>query len=307
MSVPLGSKVTADLNLGYEFADGDRDDAVFYGLGLSVPVGERTKLFGEIAGREYGDGHTHDTMQFDLGFRHRISDRLALTAGGGAGMRGDYGPEDPALRVFAGLAWDFGRAAEKPAAPPPAPVPAPPAPRAAPPAPPAPPTAAPQPPAPAPAPAPRPVAPAAAPAPPPPPAPAPAPAPPAPAPAPAGPSAEELAARARLAATEIGFEYDRSVLTPEGERALQQAVADLLKFPGITFTLEGHADDRGSATYNKALGLRRAEAVMRVLVKAGVAFERMKLATQGEMRPKVPKKDAQSRAANRRVVFTGLQ
>jgi peptidoglycan-associated lipoprotein len=116
-----------------------------------------------------------------------------------------------------------------------------------------------------------------------------------------------MAARSRLAATEVGFEYDRSVMTPEGERALQQALADLLKFPGITFTLEGHADDRGTATYNQSLGLRRSEAVMRILVKAGVAFERMKLATQGEMRPKVPKKDAQSRAANRRVVFTGLQ
>ena len=116
-----------------------------------------------------------------------------------------------------------------------------------------------------------------------------------------------MAARARLAATEIFFEYDRATPTPEGERALQQAAADLLKFPGINFTLEGHADDRGTATYNKALGLRRAEAVMRILVKAGVAFERMKLVSQGEMRPEVPKKDDRSRAVNRRVVFTGLQ
>ena len=110
----------------------------------------------------------------------------------------------------------------------------------------------------------------------------------------------------RLAAAEILFEYDRARLTPEGERALKQVAADLVKFPAITFTIEGHADDRGAATYNKVLGLRRAEVVMRHLVKAGVAFERMKLTSQGELRPKVPKKDAQSRALNRRVTFLPL-
>jgi peptidoglycan-associated lipoprotein len=129
---------------------------------------------------------------------------------------------------------------------------------------------------------------------------------PAAAPAPAGPSAEEEAARKRIAAAEIFFEYDRARLTPEAERALKQVAADLLQFPGISFTIEGHADDRGASTYNKVLGLRRAETVMRYLVKAGVAFERMKLASQGEMRPKIPKKDAQSRAVNRRVTFSAL-
>jgi peptidoglycan-associated lipoprotein len=116
-----------------------------------------------------------------------------------------------------------------------------------------------------------------------------------------------VAAKQRLAAAEILFEYDRARLTPEGERALKLVAADLAQFPAINFTIEGHADDRGAATYNKALGLRRAEVVMRHLVKAGVAFERMKLTSQGELRPKAPKKDAQSRAVNRRVVFTGLQ
>jgi peptidoglycan-associated lipoprotein len=105
---------------------------------------------------------------------------------------------------------------------------------------------------------------------------------------------------------EIFFEYDRSRLTPEGERALRQVAADLAKFPGISFTIEGHADDRGTASYNKNLGLRRAETVMRHLVRAGIGFERMKLTSQGELRPKAPQKDAQSRAVNRRVVFSAL-
>ncbi|HEY5999412.1 MAG TPA: hypothetical protein VI078_08970, partial [bacterium] len=115
VSLPLGAGVAADLNLGYAFAGGAGDDALFYGLGLSVPVGGRTKLFGEIAGRTYGEGHTHDSLEFDLGVRHRLTDRLSVTAGGGSGSRGDYGPHDPAMRLFAGVTMDFGGAVEQPA------------------------------------------------------------------------------------------------------------------------------------------------------------------------------------------------
>lgn len=296
VSVPLGGKVSAHLNLGYQVAGGDRDDSVTYGLGLSVPVAERTRLFGEIAGQSFGDRHTHDTVQFDLGVRHRLNERLSLTVGGGRGLRGDYGPEDSELRLFAGVHFLFGGA-------PPAAAPATvPAPAAASPA--APPTAAPRAVAPPAAPAavpatapPRPAAPPAAAA----PLPAAPPAVSAPAP---GPSSEEIAAaKQRLAAAEILFEYDRTRLTPEGARALQQVLADLLKYPGMTFMIEGHADDRGTSTYNKVLALRRAETVMRALVKGGVAFGRMKVATQGELKPKVAKQDAQSRALNRRVAF----
>jgi len=120
-------------------------------------------------------------------------------------------------------------------------------------------------------------------------------------------TAEELAAaRKRLSEVEILFEYDRTRLTPEGERALQQVAAELARYPELRFTIEGHADNRGTSSYNKVLGLRRAETVMRHLVKAGIAFERMKLATGGELKPKVPNKDARSRSLNRRAIFLPL-
>jgi peptidoglycan-associated lipoprotein len=131
----------------------------------------------------------------------------------------------------------------------------------------------------------------------------------APAAAPAAPAhtAQELdAARKRLAAAEILFEYDRARLTPEGERSLRQVADDLARYPELRFTIEGHADNRGASTYNNLLGLRRAETVMRFLVKAGIGFERMKLSSGGELRPKVPNKDAKSRAFNRRAVFLPL-
>ena len=307
VSLPLGSGVQADLNVGYQLtgvSGTEGDNFLFYGLGVSVPAGKRTVLFGEVAGRSVWEGQTHDTVQFDVGVRHEINERMSLTVGGGRGLKGDYGPEDSELRVFAGVEMLFGGKHEPVAAvpaaapaaatpaPPVAPAPAPPAPApVAAPAPPAPPVA---PPAPAPAPpAPAPVV----------PAPVAAPAP-APAAAPAH-SAQELdEARKRIAAVEVLFEYDRFRLTPEGERALQQVLPDLTRYPEIRFTIEGHADNRGTSSYNTELGLRRAEAVMRYLVKAGIAFERMQVTTGGEMHPKVPNKDARSMALNRRVVFS---
>ena len=278
VSLPLGAGVTADFNAGYQLtgvSGTDGDNYMFYGLGLSVPVGARTRIFGEFVGRAVTEGHTHDTAQFDIGLRHQLSDRMSLTVGGGSGRRGDYGPEDPELRVFAGFDVLFGAtpAGAGPAAPggaaPAAPAPAV---KAA-------------------------VAPLAA-------APPAVVAAPAVAAAPAHTAQELDAARKRLAAAEILFEYDRTRLTPEGERALQQVTADMVKYAEISFLIEGHADNRGTSSYNKILGLRRAEMVMRYMVKAGIGFDRLKVVTQGEMKPKVPNKDARGMALNRRVVFS---
>jgi len=302
VSLPLGAGVTADFNAGYQLtgvSGTDGDNYMFYGLGLSVPAGARTKIFGEFVGRAVTEGHTHDTAQFDIGIRHQLSDRMSLTVGGGSGRRGDYGPEDPELRVFAGFDVLFGAtpAGAGPAAPGDA-APAAPAPavKAA--------GVAPAVAAPVVVAAPAVLAPAVAAEPP--AAPPAVVAAPAVAAAPAHTAQELDAARKRLAAAEILFEYDRTRLTPEGERALQQVTADMVKYAEISFLIEGHADNRGTSSYNKILGLRRAEMVMRYLVKAGIGFDRLKVVTQGEMKPKVPNKDARGMALNRRVVFLAL-
>ena len=54
------------------------------------------------------------------------------------------------------------------------------------------------------------------------------------------------------------------------------------------------------------LGLRRAEMVMRYMVKAGIGFDRLKFTTQGEMKPKVANRDAHGMALHRRFVFSAL-
>ncbi|MBG9389291.1 OmpA family protein [Caenimonas aquaedulcis] len=99
--------------------------------------------------------------------------------------------------------------------------------------------------------------PAAAPMPPPPP-------PPAPPPAPAAPM------RVSLSADSL-FDFDKSVVKPEGRAALDKLAADLrgVRYDAIAVT--GHTDRFGSHAYNMKLSQRRAEAVADYLVKAGIA------------------------------------
>ncbi len=53
-----------------------------------------------------------------------------------------------------------------------------------------------------------------------------------------------------------------------------------------TITLEGNCDERGSDEYNLALGQRRADAVKKLLVAAGVHAHQIKTTSLGKQKPK---------------------
>ena len=143
--------------------------------------------------------------------------------------------------------------------------------------------------APAPAPAP---APAAAPA----PAPAAAPAaPPAPPPPPA-PVSEKV-----TFAADAFFEFDKSVLKPEGKAKLDDLVS---KMGGINLEViiaVGHTDSVGSDVYNQKLSVRRSEAVKAYLVSKGIEKNRVYTEGKGEKQPVADNKTAEGRQKNRRV------
>jgi OOP family OmpA-OmpF porin len=148
-------------------------------------------------------------------------------------------------------------------------------------------------PPPAPPPAPRP-APAPAPAPAPTPAPAPA-AAPVPAAAPA-PSSEKV-----TFAADAFFDFDKSVLKPEGRAKLDDLVS---KMSGINLEViiaVGHTDSIGGDAYNQRLSVRRAEAVKSYLVGKGVERNRVYTEGKGEKQPVADNKTAEGRAKNRRV------
>jgi peptidoglycan-associated lipoprotein len=101
----------------------------------------------------------------------------------------------------------------------------------------------------------------------------------------------------------VYFDFDSSTI-PEESQALIMAHAEYLsKNASTTFTLEGHADERGTREYNIALGERRADSVRRMLIVNGVAENQIKIVSYGEERPAQLGHNESAWAANRRAVF----
>ena len=124
-------------------------------------------------------------------------------------------------------------------------------------------------------------------------------------PAPAGPTPAEAAAErlrgliSRLQT--VHFETGRWDLD-ENARQIVESNAEVLREVGeMRATIEGHADERGSDTYNQALGIWRAKSVKDLLRSLGVAPSRMVLLSHGKNRPASPGKDRESLSLNRRV------
>src|SRR5579872_6940025 len=55
----------------------------------------------------------------------------------------------------------------------------------------------------------------------------------------------------------VFFESDQTDLTPQAIATLEKQAQWLQAYPRYTFTIEGHADERGTREYNIALGARR--------------------------------------------------
>jgi OmpA-OmpF porin, OOP family len=133
------------------------------------------------------------------------------------------------------------------------------------------------------------------------PAPAPAAAPaPAPAPAPAVVPQPPAATKVTYAADAF-FDFDKSVLKPEGRAKLDDLVG---KIKGINLEViiaVGHTDSIGTDAYNQKLSVRRAEAVKTYLVDKGIEKNRIYTEGKGEKQPVADNKTAEGRAKNRRV------
>ena len=135
-------------------------------------------------------------------------------------------------------------------------------------------------------------------------APAPAPAPvAAPAPAPkAAPAPAPVVAAAKVTyAADAFFDFDKSVLKPEGKAKLDDLVA---KVKGINLEViiaVGHTDSVGSDAYNQKLSVKRSEAVKAYLVSKGIEKNRVYTEGKGEKQPIADNKTKDGRAKNRRV------
>ena len=100
----------------------------------------------------------------------------------------------------------------------------------------------------------------------------------------------------------VFFDTDKSNLKDEGKATLQRQAAWMKLYPNLTFTVEGHADERGTREYNLALGGRRAAAAKDFLVSLGVDGSRLNTVSYGKERPVCLESNEDCWAQNRRAV-----
>jgi peptidoglycan-associated lipoprotein len=100
----------------------------------------------------------------------------------------------------------------------------------------------------------------------------------------------------------VFFETDQTDLTPTAQATLDKQAAWLNQYSHYAFTVEGHADERGTREYNFALGARRAQTVHDYLVAKGVSASRMKTISYGKERPVAVCDDISCWSQNRRAV-----
>jgi peptidoglycan-associated lipoprotein len=100
----------------------------------------------------------------------------------------------------------------------------------------------------------------------------------------------------------VFFTTDSTDLSPQARDTLNKQAQWLNNYGQYRFTIEGHADERGTREYNLALGARRAQAVRDYLIARGIAANRMRTISYGKERPVAVCNDISCWSQNRRAV-----
>jgi peptidoglycan-associated lipoprotein len=101
----------------------------------------------------------------------------------------------------------------------------------------------------------------------------------------------------------VFFAYDSIEIDSAGQQALNSNFSILKKYPKWVITIEGHADERGTAEYNLALGTRRAAAARDYLVSLGIPGDRLRTVSYGKEFPFDPTHTESGWSKNRRAHF----
>lgn len=99
----------------------------------------------------------------------------------------------------------------------------------------------------------------------------------------------------------IYFDTDRYNIDAEDSTKLQVQAQYFSQNPSVNFTIEGHADERGTRDYNLALGERRANAAKNYLVSIGIPANRIRTVSYGKERPVALGSNEAAWAQNRRA------
>ena len=83
----------------------------------------------------------------------------------------------------------------------------------------------------------------------------------------------------------VFFATNKSVLTTASRDTLRKQAAWMRKKKDLKFSIEGHADERGTREYNLALGEKRANSVKDYLMTYGISGSRLSVISYGKERP----------------------
>ena len=83
----------------------------------------------------------------------------------------------------------------------------------------------------------------------------------------------------------VFFATNKSTLTTASRDTLRKQAAWMRKKKDLKFSIEGHADERGTREYNLALGERRANAAKDYLMTYGISGSRLSVISYGKERP----------------------
>ncbi len=102
----------------------------------------------------------------------------------------------------------------------------------------------------------------------------------------------------------IYFDLNSTVgkIDPKVEEYLAK-LAEILKTTNETVSITGHTDSKGEPDINYQLGLNRAKAIQRILLKRGVPAEKITITSKGETEPASTNDTEAGMAANRRTVI----
>jgi peptidoglycan-associated lipoprotein len=100
----------------------------------------------------------------------------------------------------------------------------------------------------------------------------------------------------------VFFESDSTELTQQSRATLDKQAQWLQTYNRNTFTVEGHADERGTREYNIALGASRSQKVRDYLASRGIDPSRMRTISYGKERPVAVCNDISCWSQNRRAV-----
>jgi len=102
----------------------------------------------------------------------------------------------------------------------------------------------------------------------------------------------------------LNFDTGSAQLTPESEKTVSDLSQVLKAYPNAEVQLTGHTDNTGSPEANQTLSVNRANAVKDILVRDGVAAERITTQGHGQDQPVATNETEQGRLQNRNAELT---